>query len=128
MMNTINTKLHGIFDYTFAFALLVPWIVNFHVTGSDTWLLAALGTLLILYSLLTDYEFGLTKLIPMRAHLFLDLLVGLALLASPFLLNMRHYVFYWPVLIGAAIIATAFLSAYAIPYNITRRDLDITKP
>lgn len=44
-----------------------------------------LGAALIVYSLLTDYELGVVKVIPMPVHLALDGISGLFLAASPWL-------------------------------------------
>jgi hypothetical protein len=45
----------------------------------------ALGKSAIVYSLCTNYELGAFHLIPMPAHLWLDLLSGIFLAASPWL-------------------------------------------
>ncbi len=46
---------------------------------------AAVGT--VGYSLLTRYEMGLVKILPMKAHLALDAASGAALCAAPFFLE-----------------------------------------
>src|SRR4051812_38432985 len=101
-MKVINTRLHGMLDYLSAMVVLFPWFANYYTGGPDTRILAALGGITILVSLLTDYEFGLIKMLPMKAHLVFDVLSALFLLAMPWLFPLYHYAFYWPVVLGAA--------------------------
>ena len=56
------------------------------------------GSAAILYSLLTDYEFGAVRLLPMSGHLVLDGVAGAALAASPWLFSFAREVF-WPHLL-----------------------------
>ena len=58
--------------------------------GLQTWLPVALGAGVIAYSLLTDYELGLVKTIPMPVHLGLDIAGGLLLAASPWLFGFAE--------------------------------------
>src|SRR5688572_2688062 len=92
-MKVINTRLHGILDYASAFVLLLPWFSGYYTGGPDTRILAAVGGITILISLCTDYEFGLVKLLPMKAHLVLDVLVALFLIAMPWLFPVYHMFF-----------------------------------
>ncbi len=126
-MKLINTKLHGILDQILAFALLLPWMVNYYTRSDDTWLFAAVGASISLYSLCTDYEFGLVKLLPMKTHLVFDVIVALFLIIGPWVFQLRHYYFYWPLSLGLSILLIVIFSS-SIPYRITKRDLDITKP
>ncbi|MGZ3901849.1 MAG: SPW repeat domain-containing protein [Bacteroidia bacterium] len=125
-MKIINTKLHGIIDYAIAFSLLIPWIVDFHVTSEDTWILAVAGTAIGLYSFLTDYEFGMIKAIPMKVHLALDVVISIFLVAMPFIFNLSHYS-KWPIVLGIIGILVILLSN-ASAYKVTHQDLNITKP
>jgi len=83
-MALFSTKTHGVLDYTTVATLLVlpralgwsPTVRTF-VTGAA---LATLGA-----SLLTRYELGLFKVIPMRGHLALDAISGATFAAAPFL-------------------------------------------
>ncbi len=126
-MKIISTKLHGIFDYSSGLILLLPWITNFNQSSADTQVLAALGAMTIFLSLLTDYEFGLIKLLPMKVHLILDVCQAALLIATPWMFPVRNYAFYWPVVLGVAELIIIVLSS-SKPYQVTRRDLDITKP
>ncbi len=81
-MKLLSTRTHGILDYLTAGTLMampraMGWSENVtrFLTG------AAVGT--IGYSLLTRYEFGAVKVLPMRAHLALDAFSGVTLAASP---------------------------------------------
>ena len=113
-MRVIPTTAHGVIDYLNAFTLLVapklwrldevpPSAATFYVTG---------GTLAAT-SLITDYELSVANVLPMRAHLALDVASGAALAASPFALGFRQSgPRYWlaHVAIGAGEILTAALT------------------
>ncbi|MFN3648584.1 MAG: hypothetical protein ACK47B_03300 [Armatimonadota bacterium] len=77
-MKLIPTWVHGIMDYSMAvlfFAL--PFL--FHWGGRATVILTLLAIGTVVYSLLTRYELGAIKMLPMRAHLGLDFLAGVVL-------------------------------------------------
>src|SRR4051812_35655599 len=120
-MKIIKTKLHGLFDYVIVFFPILPFVSGFHARGEDTWILALMAAVILGYSLITDYEFGIFKLLPMKLHLFLDILAGLVLVIMPLVLTLHNYYFYWPVAIGIVNIAIAVLS-YSKPYVVTRHD------
>jgi hypothetical protein len=91
-MRFLPTRIHGFVDYLWGI-LLVPMP---HLAGFDnqaaTWVAWIFGAAAILYSLATDYELGLVRLIPMRAHLGLDGLAGAILAASPWLFGFADRV------------------------------------
>ena len=76
-MRVIPTRIHGALDYLIGVVLiLVPYVLGF--SGPLAWLPILLGAGLIAYSLLTDYELGIFRYIPMPVHLLLDVLGGVA--------------------------------------------------
>ncbi len=83
-MRIVSTNIHGLFDYLLGVYLItLPWLFGYAVIGGPaTWIPVVLGVWLIAYSLLTDYEWGLVKSIPVRGHLILDLVVGATLFLS----------------------------------------------
>jgi hypothetical protein len=85
-MKLFSTQVHGVLDYmTVGTLLALPrglrWDrpVTLFITAS------ALGSLV--YSLLTRYELGIFKRLPMRQHLLLDAMSGAAFCAAPLLLK-----------------------------------------
>lgn len=74
-MKVIPTWLHGVLDYLVGIGLiLLPRVLNWHPLVVT--LLTAFGVATLLYSLLTRYELGLVRLLPMGVHLVLDFLSG----------------------------------------------------
>jgi hypothetical protein len=83
-MKMFSTKTHGMIDYLTAGAMLaMPRMLSWNREVNRLLTGAALGT--IGYSLLTRYELGALKLLPMPAHLGLDAMQGLLLSCAPFL-------------------------------------------
>jgi hypothetical protein len=84
-MALISTKVHGVLDYTTGATLLaLPRILGLSDTVRTLLTAAALGT--AVYSVVTRYELGLIKLLPMKAHLVMDAMSGLAFCGAPLLL------------------------------------------
>ena len=90
LLPIIPTKVHGVMDYIGGAALVaLPWILGVSQYSSTTWIFVILGIGSIIYSLFTRYESGYVGLLSMRTHLWLDLFVGLFLIASP--LNITEF-------------------------------------
>jgi len=89
----LPTHVHGMLDYALGgFLMASPWLLGFADGGAGTVLPVLLGAAMLGYSICTDYELGVARLIPMRVHLALDL-GGSALLAlSPWLFRFDSVV------------------------------------
>ena len=86
MPRVISTRAHGVLDYLSVGGLwALPRALRWDATVTNLLTGAAAGTLV--YSLLTRYELGAVKLLPMRAHLALDGISGLLLCGAPALLG-----------------------------------------
>jgi hypothetical protein len=88
LMRMIPTRLHALMDYTVGVLLIAaPWIFQFaDESNAAKWISVIAGVATIGMSAMTDYEGGfLTRAIPMRMHLAADALVGVILIASPWL-------------------------------------------
>lgn len=100
-MKIISTKLHSWLDYTTSILFIaMPWILNFSDVLPATWTLIAVGSLSILMSLFTNYEGGLVRSIPMAMHLNVDIVTGLFLAASPWILGFADQVYLPHLLLG----------------------------
>jgi hypothetical protein len=88
-MRFIPTIAHGLADYIVGlFVVGLPF--SYGLTGTTRAAFVTLGLFVILYSLLTDYELGLVRVLRIRFHLLLDALFGLAMLATPTLLHLPN--------------------------------------
>jgi hypothetical protein len=100
-MKIIPRKIHGILDYLVGIVLIAaPWILGFADNGPATYVPVVLGVGALLYSLLTNYELGVLRVIPFRVHLILDVLSGLLLAASPWLFGFADRVYLPHLLVG----------------------------
>ncbi len=107
-MRFISTKVHGIMDYTMGLLLVaLPWLLGFAHGGPETWVPVLLGAGAIFYSILTRYELGLIKVLPMPVHLTLDLMSGALLAASPWVFGFDHIVSTPHLLLGLVEIAAS---------------------
>ena len=85
-MRFIPTKLHAPVDYIVGVALIAaPWIFQFSEHTAATVIPIVLGIGLIAYSLLTDYELGVWRVVPMSVHTLFDVVAGAFLALSPWL-------------------------------------------
>jgi hypothetical protein len=110
-MRLINTRVHGVLDYSMAILLIAaPWLFNFNRGGAETWIPVILGISTIMYSLLTNYELGLYRTLSMRTHLGLDLFSGVFLALSPWLFDFHEYVFRPHLILGIIEIAAVLMT------------------
>lgn len=104
----LTSRLHGVIDYAVGLALIAaPWLfgfADFQNFAAATWTPILIGGAIIGISLMTNYEFSLTKVLSFRTHLMLDFVIGAFLAASPWLLNYAHYVYAPHLLVGLAFI------------------------
>ena len=85
MDKPISTKMHGVLDYFTAPTLLVlPRTLGWD--NKVTNLLTGAGLGMLGYSMMTRYELGIFKVLPMKWHLRLDMISGMGLAVSPFVL------------------------------------------
>ena len=110
-MRIISTRMHGVLDYAVGALLIVaPYLLGFANGTAAQWVPQALGAMAIVYSLMTRYELGVVRVIPMPVHLGLDVASGILLLASPWIFGFAGTT-YWPhVIVGAIEILTPLMT------------------
>jgi hypothetical protein len=87
----VPTRVHGIFDYLWSILLAsTPWLLGYARGGPETWVPAGFAAGAVIYSLLTNYELGVARVFSMRVHLFLDVVGGILLAVSPWLLDLKN--------------------------------------
>ena len=113
-MRVLSTRVHGIIDYVMGILLLAsPYLFGFATGGVKQWLPMALGLAMLGMSLLTRYELGAIRLIPMPAHLAVDGLSGALLAVSPWLFGFSGEVYAPHLLVGLFEIGAALMTQTA---------------
>jgi hypothetical protein len=91
-LQVISPRMHGMLDYPTGAALLAaPNLLGLADEGGPAAMVPrALGAMILGQSAMTDYDMGLVKALPFKAHLALDYLAGPLLALSPFLFGFRR--------------------------------------
>lgn len=111
-MKIISTKAHGYIDYIMGIMLLVsPSLFNLDMENIQSIILYVAGATIIFYSLLTSYEVGIIKVIPMKIHLILDILSGFLLAASPWIYGFSEIVYAPYLVLGLLEICAALMTS-----------------
>lgn len=119
MNRPISTRTHGFIDYAWASAAgTVPKLMNGATTTARLVRTAAAAA--GASSMVTNYEAGAVRVMPMRMHLAIDALLGAALLVAPWFLprSERRYAAI-PVALGAAALLTSMLTERDAPPELT---------
>ncbi len=105
-MKIIPKFYHGVLDYMSALLLLAaPNLLGFaEIGGATAWVPRIVGLTILLQALMTDYELGLVKVIPIAMHLMADYAIGAVLLLAPFLFGIS----------GRSLTATVLLVVMAV--------------
>jgi len=110
-MKFISTKVHGVLDYVVGLLLIAaPWIFNFDNGTAAQWVPVIIGVMVILMSLMTNYEAGAFRVISMKTHLTMDVIVGIFLAASPWLFGFAEQVYLPHLIVGLLSIGTGLLT------------------
>ena len=92
MKKLISRRTHGVADYSYAALFAAaPELVGF----TDEVIAARLSRVVsggvFMTSLMTRYELGLIRVVPFKAHLAADVVVGLLTLGAPFLFGFSRH-------------------------------------
>src|SRR3954469_20367960 len=64
--------------------IAAPWIFGFNDVSSATAVSIAVGVLMLISGMTTRWRLSLVKLIPLRTHFRMDLVLGIVLIVAPF--------------------------------------------
>lgn len=113
-LRVIPTSVHGMLDYLASGAnLAFPALLELDDAPAAALIPRLDGIAGMSYSLITDYEFALLKILPMPIHLIFDAAKGALLASSPWLFGFaKNGPRYWlpHVLMGTADILAAMTS------------------
>lgn len=80
----LSLKTHNVLDYVIgAVLVLCPFVFGFNGVPAARNVFLILGFGLIGYSLITNYQYSIAKILPVRTHMVFDVLAGLVLLLAP---------------------------------------------
>src|SRR3954451_22002769 len=78
-------KAHAAIEPIVAIVLIAaPWIFGFNDVGSSTAVSIVVGALMLISGMSTRWRLSLVKLIPLRTHFRMDLVLGVVLIVAPF--------------------------------------------
>ncbi|MNQ03762.1 hypothetical protein D3C85_164670 [compost metagenome] len=114
-MKFISSKVHGILDYVVAVALFfAPVLFGFQSVGGAAVIVPmVLGIILAIYSLCTQYELGVFKVLDFQYHLAIDVLAAVFLAVSPFLfgfIDQAANAWLPHIIVGVAVILVVIFS------------------
>lgn len=117
-MKVISTKTHGMLDYLMGIVLIAsPWIFGFADNATAKWIPIILGVGSLLYSLMTNYELGVSKTLSMKTHLTLDTVAGIFLALSPFIFGFSDDVYAPHLILGILEVGAALMTKTAPSTN-----------
>jgi len=85
-MKILSARVHGILDYAVVAGFAVmPDALG--LSGTPRYLAWTLAAVHLTLTLVTDFPVGVIKLVPLRAHGLIELIVGPVLIVAPWLLG-----------------------------------------
>jgi hypothetical protein len=110
-MKIISRKMHGALDYGSAILLIAaPWLFGFSDVEPAKSISIGAGILILLMSLMTNYETGMVKVIPMQIHLYADIMLGIFLVISPWVFGFNAETSVFHVIMGLFAIASGVMT------------------
>lgn len=107
----ISRPVHAVLDYLSGIAMIAsPWIFGFVGMVFARNIMLAVGIIVIVMSLFTNYEGGVSKKIAMTTHLWGDLFMGIFLAASPWLFLFAETTYIPHVAFGTLSIVASLLT------------------
>ncbi len=124
-MQPLSTKFHGYLDYATGLILMFsPVIFGFGQGRSESMVPVAAGLIMVFYSFFTDYKLGLYRKLSFPFHLALDILIGIGLIASPWVFDFNEKVYKPHLMMGLIILIISLV--YLVSFTLMKdTDKDI---
>src|SRR2546423_12994635 len=106
----IPLRVHALVEpFVAAFLIASPWIFGFSDIDSCTTVCVIVGVVMLLAGTSTRWRYSMFKLIPLRVHLMTDVVLGIVLIATPFIAGVsdRGDATRFMVILGALELLTA---------------------
>ena len=93
-MKFIPRFFHGVLDYLTSLVLMIaPNVFGFAEAGGPAvWVPRIVGLMILLQAMITEYELGLIKMIPINMHLMTDYVAAAFLVFAPWLFGFGQHV------------------------------------
>ena len=106
----LSTRMHGFVDYVLAAALIaLPWILGFGQTRAG-WAAMLFGVAILVNGIITNFESGRVRVIEVPVHLWIDGVLGLLLILSPWLFTFDRTAWIPHAAAGALVILAALVT------------------
>ena len=115
-MNLTSAKIHGYLDYLVVLVFLcAPTLL--HLSIRPAVISYSLAGIHLLLTLLTDFPPGVLKIVPLKWHGIIELIVGPVLIVLPFFIGFgpEPAAQYFYIVIGIVILIAWFLTDYGSP-------------
>lgn len=110
-MKFITTQIHGFIDYAVGILFIaLPWVLDINCAEPQGLVMIVSGFLILIYSVLTDYELGVLRVLPMPLHLAFDMISGMLLAFSPWILAFSEKIYLPHLFLGLFEILIAILT------------------
>lgn len=109
------TLLHGFIDYTMSLLLLfTPYLLHLE-KGMPRHIFTIVGAVALLCNLLTNYKFGIIKIIPLQQNLMLDIFSGFILTLSPWLFGFSDKIYVPHIILGTLQLYSCLFLEFIVP-------------
>ncbi len=123
-MKKLSPQIHGILDYvTVLFLLFSPALFDMQTTGSIfTYILAVVHLML---TLITDFPAGVVKVVPLKIHGLIEIIVSIALIAVAvwFRRSGDNISFYYYLVFALILFIVWLISDYKAPHGVMKEKL-----
>lgn len=109
-MRFLPTKVHAALDYAGGLLLIAVPMFWIGEGGAAVWVPIVIGVVVLMQSLMTDYELSAVNAIPVPVHLGMDALAGVVLIASPWVFGFSETVWIPHVIVGILEIGGALVT------------------